>query len=136
MRQLLCLTCVLLIAAAADDSKPSHPFAEKGAPAGWVVRVWNDVSKPAPPEAKCMVNDHGQLSTVMRNGQLRMDCSRAEQRRKLHCDSAEEPAGALKGGPRKGHIGFQDLGRDGRVEIRNVSIRVLNAAPSPDAKAK
>src|SRR5260221_8117004 len=62
MRQLLSLTCVLLIAAAADDSKPSHPFAEKGAPAGWVVRVWNDVSKPAPPEAKWMVNDDGILT--------------------------------------------------------------------------
>jgi hypothetical protein len=43
-----------------------------------------------------------------------------------------EPALAVKDRPRRGHIGFQELSRDGdHVQIRNVRVLVLDAPESP-----
>jgi hypothetical protein len=58
---------------AADDSDRAEPsgassraavrlFSEKGEPKGWVVRAWDDVSKPAPEGAKWLVDDQGVLN--------------------------------------------------------------------------
>jgi hypothetical protein len=43
----------------------------------------------------------------------------------LRHDGTEAPPIAKR--PRKGHIGFQHLSRDGKVEIRNVRIRKINS---------
>jgi hypothetical protein len=230
MRSLTSLACFLLIAAApAADPKTLHPFAEKGVPAGWVVRAWNDVSKPpTAADAKWTVNDEGILTgsgtqgtwllseqefgdfelelefkipahgnsgvalrapmhgdpaydgmelqivdpryyngngeaeqlcgaiyrgiapkkavfkpeewnkyqitcqgahvKVVLNGEVIQDFNLDEQTAKLHRDQPEKPADPLKDRPRRGHIGFQDLGKDGRAQIRNVTIRVLDAS--------
>src|SRR5256885_1730499 len=37
-------------------------FTEKGEPKGWVVRAWDDVSKPGPEGAKWLVDDQGILN--------------------------------------------------------------------------
>jgi hypothetical protein len=206
-------------------------FTEKGSPAGWVVRAWNDVSKPPEEKgAKWVVNDDGVLTSVgargtwlisekeygdfelelefkitargnsgvalrapmngdpaydgmelqivdpryydgkgeaeqlcgaiyrgiapkkdafkpeawnkylitcqgahvkvVLNGELIQDFNLDEQTRPLHRDSPEKSAPPLKDRPRKGHIGFQDLGRDGRTQVRNVTLRPLDAAPA------
>ena len=36
-------------------------FTQPGAPAGWVVRAWDDVGKPGPAGARWIVDDHGVL---------------------------------------------------------------------------
>jgi hypothetical protein len=226
MRSIIPLACLLLVGAAAADQKTLHPFTEKGAPAGWVVRTWNDVSKPAAAEAKWDVNQDGVLSgsgtqgtwlmseqefgdfelelefkipahgnsgvalrapmrgdpaydgmelqivdpryyngkgeaeqlcgaiyrgiaprkdafkpeewnkyqitckgalvKVVLNGEVIQDFNLDEQTAKLHRDQPDKPAGPLKDRPRRGHLGFQDLGKDGRAQIRNVTIRVLD----------
>lgn len=63
---------------------------------------------------------------VVLNGTLILDVNlnRETQRPKRH-DGTEAPA--LKDRPRRGHIGFQELSRDGsHVEIRNVRLQVLD----------
>lgn len=66
---------------------------------------------------------------VVLNGQIIQDFNLDDQTKPLHRDSPEKSAPPLKDRPRKGHIGFQDLSRDGRVQIRNVTLRDLDAAP-------
>jgi hypothetical protein len=69
---------------------------------------------------------------VVLNGAVVQDFNLDEQTKSLHRDKAELSAPPLKDRPRKGHIGFQDLCRDnGRTQIRNVTLRVLDAADSP-----
>ena len=48
-------------AAAAAAGKAVPLFPEKGEPKGWVVRAWDDVSKPGPAGAKWLVDDDGVL---------------------------------------------------------------------------
>lgn len=222
-------TLVLSLASApARAAEAVRLFTEKGLPAGWVVRAWNDVSKPPQEkEAKWVVNDDGILTSVdargtwlisekeyrdfelalefkipargnsgvalrapmkgdpaydgmelqivdpryyegkgepeqlcgaiyrgvapkkdafkpeawnkyqitcrgphvkvMLNGELIQDVNLDEQTKPLHRDSPDKASPPLKDRPRKGHIGFQDLGRDGRTQIRNVTLKVLDA---------
>jgi hypothetical protein len=62
MRNLpLLLVAALLIAAAPqDESRAQKLFTEKGEPQGWLVREWNDLTKPAE-GAKWVVDDEGIL---------------------------------------------------------------------------
>lgn len=53
---------IAAFAVAADQGgKAVNPFAEKGAPKGWSVRAWDDVSKPGPEGARWLVDDDGVL---------------------------------------------------------------------------
>lgn len=63
---------------------------------------------------------------VVLNGELILDVNLdAETLRPKRHDGTE--ASPLKDRPRRGHIGFQELSRDGgRVQIRNARIKVLN----------
>lgn len=227
MRNLpLLLLGLVLVAAAPDDSRAVKLFTEPGAPAGWSVRQWNDLSKPGPPEAKWVVDDRGVLHgaqprdtwlvsdkeysdfvltlefkippqgnsgvalrapmrgdpaydgmelqivdpryyeghgekiqlcgaiyraiapkvdafkpeqwnryeitcqgphvKVILNGQKIQDFNLDEQTKVLHRDSPDKTSLPLKDRPRKGHIGFQELSRGGHVQIRNVTLRVLD----------
>jgi hypothetical protein len=58
------LLAALPLAAAADE--PTELFTENGPPEGWVVRTWNDVSKPAGPNTEWTVKDG-----VLRPGKTR-----------------------------------------------------------------
>ena len=63
---------------------------------------------------------------VVLNGELILDLDLGEQtlRPKRHDDSEASP---LKDRPRRGHIGFQELSRDGsHAQIRNARIKVLD----------
>lgn len=81
------------------------------------------------PEAwnKYQITCRGPHVKVILNGELIQDFNLDEQTRELHRDSPEKSSPPLKDRPRKGHIGFQDLGRDGRTQIRNVTLRVLDS---------
>ena len=220
-----------LVSAAPAESPPAEAgksvrlFSQKGAPEDWVVRAWNDVSKPAQAEAAWVVNEQGVLTSiggrgtwlmskkeygdfelqldfkitsqgnsgvalraplagdpayggmelqivdpryyqghgepeqlcgaiyrgvaptkdmlkpeewntykitcrgpsvkVILNGELIQDVNLDEQTKPLHQDTPEKVTKPLKDRPRKGHIGFQDLGKDGRTQIRNVSLREI-----------
>jgi len=46
---------------AADHASWTPLFPDSGVPEGWVVRAWDDVSKPAPPEAQWKVDADGVL---------------------------------------------------------------------------
>jgi hypothetical protein len=216
----------LLLAAGPQDSKPVKLFAEKGEPTGWLVREWNDLSKPAAEGAKWTVDDNGILHgsdprgtwlvseneysdfvltldfklppqgnsgvalrapmkgdpaydgmelqivdpryyeghgekiqlcgaiyraiapkkdvfkpedwnhyeitcqgphvKVLLNGETIQDFSLDDQTSQLHRDSPEKTSLPLKDRPRKGHIGFQELSKSGHVQIRNVTLRVLD----------
>jgi 3-keto-disaccharide hydrolase len=58
------LLAALPLAAAADE--PTALFTENGPPKGWVVRAWNDVTKPAGPNTEWTVKDG-----VLRPGKTR-----------------------------------------------------------------
>jgi len=58
------LLASLSLAYAADE--PTAPFTENGPPKGWVVRAWNDVTKPAGPNTEWTVKDG-----VLRPGKTR-----------------------------------------------------------------
>jgi hypothetical protein len=64
-RAVLALSIVVATCAlAADDQRAGKAvplFPDKGEPKGWVVRAWDDVSKPGPAEAKWTVDDDGVL---------------------------------------------------------------------------
>jgi hypothetical protein len=75
---------------------------------------------------KYQITCRGPHIKVILNGELIQDFDLDEQTRGLHRDSPEKSSPPLKDRPRKGHIGFQDLGRDGRTQIRNVTLRVLD----------
>lgn len=68
----------------------------------------------------------GPVIKVMLNGELIQDVNLDnETQRPLRHDGT--PAPPLKDRPRRGHIGFQELSRDGsHVQIRNVRLKVLN----------
>lgn len=217
---------MLLIAAAPqDDAKTEKLFTEKGEPKGWLVREWNDLTKPAegakwavdeegilhgsdprgtwlvsegqytdfvltlefklPPQGNSGValrapmrgdpaydgmelqivdpryyDGHGediqQCGAIYRaiapqkkvfkpedwnryeitcqgprikvilNGEVVQDFNLDEQAKQLHRDSPEKTSLPLKDRPRKGHIGFQELSRGGHVQIRNVTLKVLD----------
>src|SRR3954449_1941322 len=63
MRNLIFVVFASLLIAATPSTQTAATrlFTEPGAPKGWVVRQWNEVSKPAPPEAKWAVNEEGIL---------------------------------------------------------------------------
>jgi hypothetical protein len=226
-RSVLIAVLILLGAAPGGQGEPVHLFSTPGVPAGWLVRTWNDVSKPAAPDAHWLVNNDGILTgsnthdtwliseqeygdfelqlefkipprgnsgvalraplrgdpaydgmelqivdpryyggkgeaeqlcgaiyrgiapqksvfkpedwntyqitcrgprvKVVLNGEVIQDFNLDEQTRPLHRDSPKLSAPPLKDRPRRGHIGFQDLGKDGRVQIRTVTLRVLDA---------
>src|SRR5581483_3229095 len=65
---------------------------------------------------KYQITCRGPHVKVVLNGELIQDVNLDEQTKPLHRDSPEKPAPPLKDRPRKGHIGFQDLGRDGRTQ--------------------
>jgi len=64
---------------------------------------------------------------VILNGEQIQDVNLDELTKPLHRDVKEKITPPLKDRPRRGHIGFQDLAKDARVQIRNVSLRVLDA---------
>jgi hypothetical protein len=75
---------------------------------------------------KYQITLKGPRLTVILNGETIQDLNLDEQTRttKRH-DGSDAPP--LKDRPRKGHIGFQELSREGgHVEIRNASIKVLD----------
>jgi hypothetical protein len=76
---------------------------------------------------KYQITCQGPHVKVVLNGELIQDVNLDEQTQKLHRDQPDKPAAPLKERPRTGHIGFQDLSRDGRPQIRNVMLRVLDA---------
>ena len=224
---LLLLVCGILIAAGPEDnSKAVHLFTRPGVPEGWIVGEWNEVSKPAPPEAKWTVDEQGILHgseqrgtwllsqkeyadfhlelefklpplgnsgvalraplhgdpaydgmelqivdpryydghgeavqlcgaiyrgiaprkqafkpeewnkyeitckgprvNVVLNDQTVQDFNLDEQDKPLHRDSPEKITIPLKDRPRKGRIGFQELSKEGHVQIRNVVLQVLD----------
>ncbi len=58
----LTLTALLLGVVAAAGGQPQEDgfvplFSEDGIPKGWLVRAWNDVSKPVDPEVRWLVKD-------------------------------------------------------------------------------
>lgn len=62
------LTCAILVTLAAKErSEPIHLFAKPGVPEGWIVGQWNEVSKPAPPQAKWTVDERGILTSSQRD---------------------------------------------------------------------
>jgi hypothetical protein len=229
------LVCLgLLLAAprgerAAEESGFAPLFPKDGAPEGWVVREWNDLSKPAATEAKWAVKDgvlhgstprgtwlvwerevadlelkyefklgpHGNSGCALRapmkgdpafdglelqmadfryntsakpselTGGLYRAAAPSKQVYKpeewnsyhivlrgskvkvtlndtvildIDLDDFKDtvprhdgsPAPPLKDRPRKGHVGFQELSRDGdHVQIRNARIKVLDAPKEP-----
>lgn len=65
----LLLNCAILFSLAADERpEPIHLFNKPGVPEGWIVGQWNEVSKPAPPEAKWTVDEHGVLHGSAQRG--------------------------------------------------------------------
>jgi hypothetical protein len=68
MRKPLSVLAAFLLAAAVVGAadEPTTLFTEKGPPKGWVVRAWNDVSKPAGPNTAWTVEDG-----VLRPGKTR-----------------------------------------------------------------
>ena len=225
---LLLISAFLLTAAVEEHSKAVHLFTEPGAPKGFSVREWNEIGKPATPEAKWTIDalvilhgseprgtwlisdqeysdfaldlefklpprgnsgvalraplhgdpaydgmelqivdpryydGHGELIQlcgaiyraipprvqafkpeewnryqitcrgprvkVVLNGQTVQDFNLDEQDKPLHRDSPEKSSPPLKDRPRRGHIGFQELSRDGHVQIRNVTLQVFDSA--------
>jgi hypothetical protein len=76
------------------------------------------------------VTCRGPRIEVLLNGELILDVDLEEHTRpvKRH-DGSDAPP--LKDRPRRGHIGFQELSRDGaHVEIRNARIKVLAPVPT------
>jgi hypothetical protein len=221
----LIFACLLVAVFAEGCSKSVHLFSEKGVPQGWSVVEWNEISKPAPPEAKWAVDENGILQGTSRgtwlisekqygdfelelefklpptgnsgvalrapmhgdpaydgmelqivdpryyggkgeaaqlcgsiyrgsapmksvfkpddwnkyqitcrgphvkvilNGEVIQDLNLDEQTKPLHRDSPEKASPPLKDRPRRGHIGFQELSQKGHVQIRNVTLRVLD----------
>lgn len=68
----------------------------------------------------------GPFIKVVLNGEVVQEFNLDEQTAVLHRDSPQLTAPPLKDRPRKGHIGFQELCRDGgHTFIRNVKLRPL-----------
>lgn len=63
---------------------------------------------------------------VVLNGETIQDFNLDEQTKVLHRDDPKKESLPLKERPRKGHIGFQELSRGGHVQIRNVTLQVLD----------
>ena len=63
---------------------------------------------------------------VLLNGETIQDFNLDEQTKVLHRDNPNVTSLPLKDRPRKGHIGFQELSKSGHVQIRNVTLRVLD----------
>lgn len=73
---------------------------------------------------------------VILNGEVVQDFNLDEQTQPLHRDDPKISSPALKDRPRKGHIGFQDLCRDGgRAEIRNVLLREIEPESGINSKS-
>lgn len=110
----LLLTVLFASQAPADEAfKPLFP--RDGVPEGWAVRLWSDVSKPAPEGAQWVVEDG---VTILDN-----DLGKETGKVRRH-DGTE--ASALKDRPMKGVIGFQNLSRGGSpVLVRKAMIREL-----------
>jgi Domain of Unknown Function (DUF1080) len=78
---------------------------------------------------KYQITCQGPHIKVVLNGEVIQDFNLDEQTSVLHRDSPDKTSPPLKDRQRKGHIGFQDLCRDdGRAQIRNVALRVLDPA--------
>ena len=62
---------------------------------------------------------------VLLNGQtiLYVNLDQELEPARRHDGAKAQP---LKDRPRRGHLGFQELSRDGQVEIRNARIKVLD----------
>jgi hypothetical protein len=83
---------------------------------------------------KYKITCQGPRVKVVLNGEVIQDFNLDEETKTLRRDAADKTAPPLKERPRKGHIGFQDLSRDGgHAQIRNVTLRVLDKA-APAAK--
>lgn len=52
-----CLLAAVWALGGAVDDGPTNPFQADGPPAGWVVREWNDLSKPVPEDTKWIIKD-------------------------------------------------------------------------------
>jgi len=63
---------------------------------------------------------------VLLNGETIQDFNLDEQTKVLHRDNPNVTSFPLKDRPRRGHIGFQELSKSGHVQIRNVTLRVLD----------
>ena len=78
MRRSAMLCLLSLVAIGADDAKEdgfTPLFSGEGAPKGWRVSTWDDVSKPAPADAVWKVENgvlHGFESSLF--GSARCDC--------------------------------------------------------------
>ena len=76
---------------------------------------------------KFQISCMGPHVKVVLNGEVVQDFNLDEQTKTLHRDKPEETATPLKERPRRGHIGFQDLCRDGKpAQFRNVVLHVLD----------
>lgn len=83
-------------------------FPQDGVPKGWIVRRWDNLQLAPDSNATWVVN----LDLDHHTGQIRR-----------HDDTLAPP---IKDRPRRGHIGFQELSRDGdHVQIRNAFIKIL-----------
>ncbi|MGA2033267.1 MAG: DUF1080 domain-containing protein [Thermoguttaceae bacterium] len=75
----------------------------------------------------CQITCRGPRIKVVLNGEVVQDFNLDEQTATLRQDKAGATAAPLKNRPRKGHIGFQELCRDGgHTQIRNVTLRPLD----------
>jgi len=63
---------------------------------------------------------------VVLNGQTIQDVN-ADNETSPGTNDKMDPTPPLKDRPRRGHIGFQELSRGGHVQIRNVTLRVLDS---------
>lgn len=75
---------------------------------------------------KYQIMCRGPYVKVILNGEVIQDLNLDEQTQPLHRDSPEKSSPPLKDRPRRGHIGFQELSKNGHVQIRNVTLRVLD----------
>lgn len=75
-----------------------------------------------------LITAKGPHITVALNGQKIQDVNLDEHKQTIERHDGT-PAPALKDRPRKGHIGFQELSREGgHVEIKNVTLKELTPA--------
>jgi hypothetical protein len=58
---LRCLALFALVAAAKPPAEATALFREKGVPAGWMARAWDDIHNPAPEGARWVVDAQGVL---------------------------------------------------------------------------
>jgi hypothetical protein len=95
---------------------------------GAIYRAIAPAKKVFKPEDwnKYQITCQGPHVKVVLNGEVIQDFNLDEQTKALHRDNPKVASPPLKDRPRRGHIGFQNLSKEGHVQIRNVTLRVLD----------